>query len=616
MPLKIPTSVNGLMKATKFWQNNYLFLREFNHFRKISILALVFSILAATFEGVSIGFLLSFLQNLTSPNATPIQTGISWFDIWVLGVNTSVTSRLYRISTLILLTTWIRSAFNYLSQLYIDITQLNFLDQLRKQIFEQLQAVNLSFFTKTKTGELINTITTEIERLRQAFGGVAFLVGRSLTVFTYLITMFLLSWQLTVISLFLFSLMAVGLSTFIAKTREKSFPVTAANGQLTSTAIEFINGIRTIQAFATQNFERKRYYKASSELIHAATELSRSWIGIKPFSEGLATTILVGIIIISLTGVLNIATLDIASLLTFFFILLRLVPILQEVNGTRAFLATMQGATDNIKEVLRRDNKNYFQNGDIEFTGFKRSINFVSVGFGYDDTSLVLNNISLTIEKGQMTALVGASGAGKTTIADLIMRFYDPISGEVLIDGVDLRHIEINSLRGKLAMVSQDTFIFNTTVRNNIAYGTNDATEPKIMEAAQLANALEFIQEMPEGLETILGDRGVRLSGGQRQRIAIARALLRNPEILILDEATSALDSVSERLIQDSIEQLTVGRTVIAIAHRLSTIARADQVVVLEQGRIVEQGKYQELLKQRGRLWKYHQMQHESGASS
>jgi ABC-type multidrug transport system fused ATPase/permease subunit len=276
----------------------------------------------------------------------------------------------------------------------------------------------------------------------------------------------------------------------------------------------------------------------------------------------------------------------------------------------------MQGATDNIKDVLRSDNKNYFENGEIEFTGFKHSINFVSVGFGYDDTSLVLNNISLTIEKGQMTALVGASGAGKTTLADLIMRFYDPIIGEVLIDGVDLRHIEINSLRGKLAMVSQDTFIFNTTVRNNIAYGTNDATEPKIMEAAQLANALEFIQEMPEGFETILGDRGVRLSGGQRQRIAIARALLRNPEILILDEATSALDSVSERLIQDSIEQLTVGRTVIAIAHRLSTIARADQVVVLEQGRIVEQGKYQELLKQRGRLWKYHQMQHESGASS
>ena len=242
----------------------------------------------------------------------------------------------------------------------------------------------------------------------------------------------------------------------------------------------------------------------------------------------------------------------------------------------------------------------------------KQSIEFRSVDFGYDKTSLVLKNISLTIEKGQMTALVGASGAGKTTIADLIMRFYDPIKGPVLIDGVDLRHIDINSLRGKLAMVSQDTFIFNTTIRNNIAYGSNDATNTKIMEAAQLANALEFIEEMPEGFETILGDRGVRLSGGQRQRIAIARALLRNPEILILDEATSALDAVSERLIQDSIEQLTFRRTVIAIAHRLSTIMRADKVIVLEQGEIVEQGTYNELLELRGKLWNYHQMQHES----
>jgi ABC-type multidrug transport system fused ATPase/permease subunit len=210
-----------------------------------------------------------------------------------------------------------------------------------------------------------------------------------------------------------------------------------------------------------------------------------------------------------------------------------------------------------------------------------------------------------------MTALVGASGAGKTTLADLIPRFYDPTQGKVLIDGVDLRQFEINSLRRKLAVVSQDTFIFNTSIRNNIAYGTERASEAAIQEAARQANALEFIQETPEGFDTQLGDRGVRLSGGQRQRIAIARALLRNPEILILDEATSALDSVSEGLIQESLEKLSVGRTVIAIAHRLSTIAKADKVVVLEQGRIVEQGKYKELLERRGQLWKYHQMQHE-----
>jgi ABC-type multidrug transport system fused ATPase/permease subunit len=233
------------------------------------------------------------------------------------------------------------------------------------------------------------------------------------------------------------------------------------------------------------------------------------------------------------------------------------------------------------------------------------------VDFAYDDSHWVLNNITLTIERGQMTALVGASGAGKTTLADLIPRFYDPTHGKVFIDGVDLQQFEINSLRRKLAVVSQDTFIFNTSVRNNIAYGTEGASQSAIEEAARQANALEFIQEMPEGFDTQLGDRGVRLSGGQRQRIAIARALLRNPEILILDEATSALDSVSERLIQESLEKLSVGRTVIAIAHRLSTIAKADKVVVLEQGRIVEQGKYQELLERRGNLWKYHQMQHE-----
>jgi ABC-type multidrug transport system fused ATPase/permease subunit len=205
---------------------------------------------------------------------------------------------------------------------------------------------------------------------------------------------------------------------------------------------------------------------------------------------------------------------------------------------------------------------------------------------------------------------------GKTTLADLVPRFYDPTNGQVLIDGVDLREFDINSLRRKMAVVSQDTFIFNTSVRKNIAYGTEGASEDEILEVARLANALEFIQEMPEGLDTPLGDRGVRLSGGQRQRIAIARALLRNPEILILDEATSALDSVSERLIQESLEKLSVGRTVIAIAHRLSTIASADKVVVLEQGRIVEQGGYQELLERRGKLWKYHQMQHEHEVSS
>ncbi|MEB3150634.1 MAG: heterocyst formation ABC transporter subunit HepA [Sphaerospermopsis sp.] len=603
------------LKTTKFWQDNHLILREFKHFRKVTILALVFTFLAATFEGISIGFLLSFLQNLTNPNAAPIQIGIDWFDQWILGVNTSAISRLYRVSCLILLSTWMRAAFNYFSQIYTEFCQLYLGDRLRKQIFEQLQSLSLSYFSTTRSGEIVNTITTEIEKIKQGFSGGAFLFTRGLTVVVYFITMLLLSWQLTLIAILLFTLLAVGLSNLNARVRESSFGTSVANGNFTSIAIEFINGIRTVHASGTQESERQRYYKASNQIVSSSTKVILIWTLVKPIAESAATTVLIGMIILAFSSFVVNGTLQVSSLLTFFFVLFRLVPFIQDINGTRAFINTLQGSAENIKNLLKREDKSYFHNGTIEFTGLKRSIDLVSVNFGYSHNQQVLHDITLTIEKGKMTALVGASGAGKTTVADLIPRFYDPTEGYIYVNEIDVRQFEINSLRRKIAVVSQDTFIFNTSVWNNIAYGTPEATEAKIREAARLANAEEFILEMPEGFDTELGDRGVRLSGGQRQRLAIARALLRNPEILILDEATSALDSVSERLIQESLEKLAVGRTVIAIAHRLSTIAKADKVVVLEQGRIVEQGQYQELLEQKGKLWQYHQMQYQMTAS-
>jgi ATP-binding cassette, subfamily B, bacterial MsbA len=604
------SSVRVLLKATDFWQNNYLILREFKYFPKIAILALLFSLLAAAFEGIGLGFLLSFLQSLTSPDAVPLKTGVNWFDVWILGVNTSATSRLYRISALIWLSTCTRALFNYLAQLYTEFSQLNLTDRLRKQIFEQLQAVNLSYFSTSKSGELINTITSEIERFKQVFDGSSFLFTRSLAIMVYLLSMFWISWQLTILSFMLFSLMAVGLSTVNKRVREDSFEVSTANGRFATTVIELIGGMRTVWSFATQDFERRRYYQSSDNIVSSSARMVGLWAMVKPLAEGIATTILITMILIAFNGSLTNGSLQVSSLLTFLFILVRLVPFIQDVNSIVAVLNSLHGSSEKIKELLRTDNKTYFQNGTIEFPGLKHSIELIDVDFSYDGKRLILKNITLSIERGQMTALVGASGAGKTTLADLIPRFYDPTAGRVSIDGIDLRQIEINSFRRKLAVVSQDTFIFNTSVRNNIAYGTEGATDAEIHQAAQLANALEFIKEMPEGFETTLGDRGVRLSGGQRQRIAIARALLRDPEILILDEATSALDSVSERLIQESIEKLSVGRTAIAIAHRLSTISKADKIVVLDLGRIVEQGTYQELLKQREYLWKYHQMQY------
>jgi len=604
------------LKKSGLWQENYLILREFKHFPRVVVLAFIFTFLAATFEGVGLGFLLSFIQSLTNPNGESLKTGIQWIDIWILGANTSANSRTVRISLLILLSTWMRAAFNYFAIIYIEISQIKLLERLRRQIFEQLQAFSLGYFTKTKSGEILNTITTELERIKTAFGGVAFVITRCLVGVVYLSTLLLLSWQLTLLAVMLFGLLAVGVSTLNVRVREVSFETSASYGHFTSTAVEFINGIRTIQAFAAQEFERKRFYESSSRVAESTIKITRLMSSVRPLSESISTAILVSLIILAFNGILIGKSLPVASLLTFFFVLFRLVPTLQDVNGTRVVMSGLQGAAVNVKELLRTDNKEYFPNGHLEFSGLKRAINLVSVDFGYEPQNLVLHDISLTIERGKMTALVGGSGAGKSTLADLIPRFYDPTRGTILIDGVDLKTYEIKSLRQKLAVVSQDTFIFNANVRDNIAYALEGVEEADIVEAARQAYALEFIQQLPEGLDTQLGDRGVRLSGGQRQRLAIARALLRDPEILILDEATSALDSVSERQIQESLEKLSQGRTVIAIAHRLSTITRADQVVVLEQGRIVEQGKYQELLEQRGRLWKYHQMQHESGASS
>lgn len=613
MHLKAYYPLRNLFKTTKFWQDNYLILREFKHFPKIVVLAIVFTFLAAVLEGSTVGLLLSFLQNLTNPNATPIHTGIEWVDIWILGVKTSAISRLYRVSLLILFATWIRAAFNYLGQIHTEFAQVLLSDRLRKQIFEQLQSLPLSFFAKTRAGEIINTITTEIERIKQSFSSAAFLISRLLNVCVYLVTMCILSWQLTLLSVLLGVLVGTGLRTLNAKVRERSFSTTTANGRFTSTAIEFINAIRTVQAFCTQQFERQRYYRDSDNVVDTTKKVISAWALVRPITEAISSTVLISMLILAFTVFVSNGTLQVASLLTFFFALFRLVPIVQDVNGMFAYLNTLRGSTENIKDLLRTDNKTYMQNGQIEFQGVKRSIDLVSVDFAYYTNNPVLKNITLTIERGKMTALVGQSGSGKSTLVDLIPRFQDVTAGELLFDGVDVRQFDINSLRAKIAVVSQDTFIFNTSVWDNIAYGSPSATSEAIREAAGLANALEFIEAMPEGFDTQLGDRGVNLSGGQRQRIAIARALLRNPEILILDEATSALDSVSERLIQQSLDKLAVGRTVIAIAHRLSTIAQADKVVVLEQGCIVEQGKYQELLEQRGKLWKYHKMQYESG---
>lgn len=613
MKLKLPIPIRNLLKATSFWREHHLILREIKHFRKIAVLAVAFALMGAAFEGSTVGLIASFLQGLTNPNEPPIQTGIHWFDVWFMATEAPASERIYRLSALILIVIWLRSSFLYLGSLYSKLAEFNLTHYLRKSIFEQLQSLSLSYYSKTRSGELINSLSGEVNRVQRAFNIISIYLIKGSTLFAYVISMFLLSWQLSITSFMMLSLLSVGLSNITARAREAGFEVPKANSQFSSVSLEFINGIRTVHASATQAFERKRFYRATQQVLKATSKVAKFTILVQPLVQGIASTILIGLVAVAFNVYIANGQLRAASVLAFLFALTRTSPIVSELNMARTNFSSLQGALHNVSDLLRRDNKPYLTDGSVQFSGLKQSIDFVSVNFGYEVDEPILHEITLSIKQGETTALVGSSGAGKTTLADLIPRFYDPSLGKILIDGIDLREFEINTLRRRMAIVSQDTFIFNASVSDNIAYGIEAVDQDAVREVARQANALDFILKLPGGFDAELGDRGVRLSGGQRQRIAIARALLRNPEILILDEATSALDSVTERLIQESLERLSKGRTVIAIAHRLSTIVRADRVVVLEQGRIIEQGKYQALLEQRGKLWKYHQMQHELG---
>lgn len=618
MKIALFTGLKKLIKGTSFGQEHHFILREFKHFRAMIALSILFALIGALLEGVTVGFIAVFLQGLTNPDEPPIRFGIDWFDTFVLAVEAPAVERIYRLSGLLLIGVWLRAGFDYLGIIYAKKTALGLIDTLRRRIFEQLKSFSLSYYTNASPGDLINTLRGEVKQLNQAFDLFSNVFVFSLKILAYMVAMLVLSWQLFLTSVLVFSLMGIGLTTLTGRVRKASFAIPKANKVFTSSALAFVSGIRTVHASCTQDFETDRYNKATESIYKAQVGVIQLSELVQPIIEGAGATLLVGMVIVSYSLLISTGRMTAAELLTFLFVLIRTTPLFSALNGTLVGFMSSQGSMSSVSDLLRREDKPYFEDGGKTFIQLQRSIDLESVDFAYSPGEPVLHDITLSVERGKTTALVGASGAGKTTLADLLPRFYDPTRGRVLVDGVDLRSLKINTFRRQMAIVSQDTFIFHTTVRENIIYGVEetDNIDQKVYEVARMANALEFILDLPQGFDTVLGERGVRLSGGQRQRIAIARALLRNPEILILDEATSALDSVTEKLIQDSLEKLSKGRTVLVIAHRLSTIADADKVVVLEQGRIVEQGRYQDLIALRGKLWKYHQTQFKTNASS
>jgi subfamily B ATP-binding cassette protein MsbA len=567
--------------------------------------------LSAALEGFGIGLLVPFLDGLLNPNGESFRTGIEFVDVHLLAVEASQIERMYRVSGLLLVIVWLRGGIGFLAHRYSVHMRENILDRIRREIIDQVQAVSLQYFSQKRSGDIINTLTSEVKRLQTLFIIAKEMLVRGTVFLAYSAAILWLSWQLSLIAFVFCVIVLVMMNHLLKSLRANGRLISQGNAEVTNYASELLNGIRTIMEFGTQKHEARKFAHHSRVLRDAnISTVTKSGL-VHPLTIGISFTALIGIIIVAVKYYILPGLLSAAAFLTFMFVLLRIIPILQSINNQRAQWSVYRGALENVAEILDTSNKPYLPDGSWELEEFSDAIEVKNVVFGYEPDQKVIKDVSFEIPRGKTVAIVGSSGSGKSTLANLIARLYDPTEGQILIDGKDLRTFEQESLRARMAIVNQSTFLFNTDVWDNIAYGLDPEaiSQEDIRQAAEEANALDFIDALPKGFDTILGERGARLSGGQRQRIAIARALLRDPEILILDEATSALDSASEKLVQDSLDRLMENRTVIVIAHRLSTIENADKVLVLEDGKIVESGSYEALLEQKGQLWQYHSLQ-------
>lgn len=590
-------------------KDSQLLWRSVYDHRLIVAASVVLALGAALLEVFSIGMLIPFLQTFSENGQDVFKTGIVWVDTHVLAVDLSQVERTYRICLIILIATWLRSGTGYLAGVYAVVSRVRIVEDLRRKIVDQLQSVSLRYFTKTRSGDLINSITSEIGRTSAGVSVIFNVITQATMMLMYVALMVWISPGLTALVLGVFLALAYGLTWLMRTIRTRGKRLTEASSAFTSRFSEFIDGIRTITAYNRQPYERERMETTISNFADATIATYKRSSLVQPVSHAIVGTVVVVLIVVAVQFYVIPGILDIAFLLGFLFALFRLMPVVHNLNAQRGVWASNRAGLAKVANLIDREGKPYQKSGSRSAPVPQRSIVFENVDFAYEPDQLVLRDINLEIKAGSMVALVGGSGAGKSTLADLLPRFHDPIDGRILLDDTDLRTFDLNSLRDRIGVVSQHTHIFNDTVWANIGYGNLAADRDAIRCAAEQANALAFIEEMEDGFDTVLGDRGVRLSGGQRQRLAIARALLKDPDILILDEATSNLDSVSEQLVQNSIEHLMEGRTVLAIAHRLSTIENADWVVVLEEGRVAEQGRYDDLVEQRSHLWKYHRVQ-------
>jgi subfamily B ATP-binding cassette protein MsbA len=481
---------------------------------------------------------------------------------------------------------------------------------LRNALYAHLQRLPLRYFTRMRTGQILSRVLNDTGQTKLVITEV---VTRSVQsaamVVTAVIALFALSWRLALIALVVAPLLIALLQPLLRKLRQGHRRLSTQYGEMTAVVQEAVSGIRLVKSFRGEAYENDRFQEASGRYSRGMMKMTRISFLAPPITETVGTAIAVVILALGAREVLVTRTMSGPMLITFLGLVLRMLQPLKQLSQVPTIAQQSFAAAERLFDVFDEPTELSTDRGTRSLPALKQNIRFERVSFSYDDEP-VLEEISFEARCGDVIALVGPSGAGKSTLVDLIPRFIEPSAGRILFDGIDARDIRLDALRALTGIVNQDTVIFNDTVRHNIAYAAKAAyPEERIVAAAIAANAHEFISELPDGYDTVLGERGTRLSGGQRQRIAIARALLVDPPLLILDEATSALDTESERLVQEAVDHLLTGRTVFVIAHRLSTIMHATQILVLDRGRIVDRGTHDELLARGGLYGRLHALQ-------
>ena len=575
----------------------------------LSTVTLCSIIAASLFEGASFGMLIPLIQSMVS-GSPEIFEKISFLKAalqYLPSMNQS--QNIIFIFALIFLLLVGKNIFVYLSNVLIAKLRFGVIYDLRIRLMHNILRYDIQYLDGIKIGDVIGNITTETQRIGNFLMSVLQFIALSVRVLAYISILFMISWKMSIMVFLLMGAVLLPIEFIMKRIKIFGQKVSVAINQFNYKLTEILGGVRLIRNCGMESQESEKFANVSKDLSQVQYKTNKLIHSIIPLSE----VCIFAVIAICVSTLVSHIKIDFVKIFpymaTYLLVLTRTLTQVNALNARRSDAMSCLAALDVYEDMADERGKATIITGNRTISALKEGIEFRNVNFSYTKGKPVLENLNLVIPTNSVTALVGPSGSGKSTLVNLILRYYDLESGEILINGINLKELNLHKWRKNIGFVSQDIFVFNTSVKNNIMYGVQNVTDEETIQAAQAAHAHEFIMHLPDKYDTILGERGVKLSGGEKQRISIARAIINNPDVLILDEATSSLDTETERLITDAIGKLTKDRTVIAIAHRLSTIFHADNIVVLNKGRVVESGKHADLLSKEGLYKKLFDMQ-------